>query len=112
MGFLSRRLKMRLANKATGVRHYEIAQESARLLETTMNPRTFFGRCDDIAFAEERVTGKASAFRADTVRHTKLQIAFIQRLIDAGKRAVLDEAINTYENRWTAAAIDYYNQHR
>ena len=112
MGFLLRQFKIGIANKAAGIRHYEIARESAHLLETTMNPRTFFGRCDDIALAEERVTGKASVFRTDTSRHTKLQIAFIQRLINSGKQTILDDAMNTYQSRWTAAALEYYNRHR
>ena len=101
-----------VAKKVVNTRHYQIAQDSARLLETTLNPRTFFGRCDDIVIAEECMTGKKSAFQADTARHTRLQIAFIQRLIAAGRQSVLDDAMQTYRDRWTAGALAYYEQHR
>ena len=111
MGCIVKRFKMGAAKKVVDIRHYQIAQDSARLLETTLNPRTFFGRCDDIVIAEECVTGKKSVFQADTARHTRLQIAFIQRLIDAGKQDVLDEAMQTYRDRWTAGALAYYQQH-
>ena len=104
--------KKDVAKKVADSRHYQIAQDSARLLETTLNPRTFFSRYDDIVIAEKRVTGKKSAFQEDTARHTRLQIAFIQRLIDAERQSVLNDAMQTYRDRWTAGALAYYQQHR
>ena len=107
-----KKAKQHAAIATANTRHYQIAQDSARILETTLNPRTFFGRCDDIANAEERFTGTPSRFRSDTAMHTRLQIAFIDRLIDAGKQTDLEEAMQTYHGRWTAAALAYYVQRK
>lgn len=103
-----KRAKRDSAMAVANTRHYQIAQESAQILSSTLNPRTFFGRCDDIAYAEESVSGRMSRFRMDTQVHTQLQIAFIDRLIDADRRSVLDEAVRVYHDRWTEEALDYY----
>ena len=103
-----KKAKRDAAMTIASTRHYQIAQESAQILSSTLNPRTFFGRCDDIANAEESVSGRTSQFRIDTQVHTRLQIAFIDRLIDADRRNVLDEAVRVYHARWTEEALDHY----
>ena len=91
-------------------RHLEIAGESMELLQSTLNPRTFFGRCDDIAFSEERITGKASQFLQDTELLTKLQLDFIDRMSDAGRIAALKEGMQPYIGRLTDAALAHYRR--
>ena len=100
------------AMAVANTRQYQIACESARILETTLNPRSFFGRCDDIAYTEERANGRPSEFREDTAVQTQLQVDFIDRLIAAGRQSVLDEAMDTYHDRWTKEALLYYERRK
>lgn len=100
--------KQKLADAAVALRHYEISKESIELLRKTVNPRTFFGRCNDVAISEERVTGKPSKFKRNTQLQTKLQIEFLDRAIAAGKRELLIESMPSYEDQLTPEAFLYY----
>ena len=93
---------------AVRMRHYEIASESMELLKKTLNPKTFFGRCDDIAFSEMRITGAPSAFLQDTALLTELQIGLIDRLQDAGHLVSAAESLVPYLGRLTDEALEYY----
>ena len=78
------------------------------ILRKTVNPRTFFGRCDDIVISEERITGRPSKFKKDTAIQTKLQIEFLDRAIAAGKADLLRESMPQYMEKLTPAARVYY----
>ena len=93
---------------AVHMRHYEIASDSMELLQKTLNPKTFFGRCDDIAFSEARITGAPSAFLQDTALLTELQIGLIDRLRDAGRLVSAAESLAPYLGRLTDEALEYY----
>ena len=93
---------------AENSRHYEIAAESIDLIRTTRNPRTFFGRCDDVAAYEERITGQSSAFLADTALQTALQMELIDRLAAADRQTTLLESMQPYLDRLTEAALAHY----
>ncbi|MBR5537925.1 MAG: hypothetical protein IKU58_08500 [Clostridia bacterium] len=110
--FLFKRRKKRQPGKdgeallrfAENSRHYEVAAESMDLIRATLNPRTFFGRCDDVAACETRITGQPSAFLADTELQTALQIEFIDRVIAAGRQ----ETMLPYIERLTEEALAHY----
>lgn len=89
---------------ATNLRHLKIIDDSIELLKVTLNPSTFFGRCDDIAFSEEQINGKPSVFRDDAEFHSLIQIDFIDRLAAADRLSALKE----YESRLTDAARKHY----
>ena len=94
----------KLLELAVSKRHYDIADESITLIKTTLNPRTFFGRCSDVAVAEERITGQPSEFLNDTA----LQIDSIDRAVAAGRQEILRAAMQPYVERLTKEARIYY----
>ena len=100
--------KKKIADAAVALRHYEIASESVELLRKTVYPKTFFGRCDDVAFEEERMTGRPSKFKKDTALQTKLQMEFLDRAIAAGKKDLLRKEMPKYVGRLTTEALAYY----
>ena len=103
------RNKAKVLEAVVNLRHYEIAEESIALIKTTLNPRTFFGRCSDVAAAEERITGKPSKFLNDTMLQTALQMDFVDRMVAAGRRETLREAMQPYVDRLTPEARLYYD---
>ena len=100
----------KILHTAVNTRYLEIAGESMQLLESTLNPQTFFGRCDDIAFSEERITGKTSEFLRDTELLTRLQIGLIDRVSDTGRVAALKEGMEPYIDRLTDKALVHYRR--
>lgn len=102
--------KFYLLAKTVHSRHNEIMQESLNLLQTTVYPKTFFGRCSDVAFSEEQITGKPSKFLLDLDLQTELQIAFIDRALAAGKESLLRQEMPRYDDRLTAEAAAYYHE--
>lgn len=100
--------KQKMADAAVALRHYEIAKESVELLRKTVYPKTFFGRCDDVALSEERMTGRPSKFKKDTALQTKLQIEFFDRAIAAGKKDLLRTEMPKYIGKLTPEAMAYY----
>ena len=106
-GLFNKKKRMKIADAAASTRHAEIAADSLTLVRSTLNPKTFFGRCDDIAVAEERLTG-TSTFREDIEIQTALQIEFIDRVIAAGRVDSFKESMSNYEHRLTPDALLYY----
>ena len=100
--------KKRIAVTAAAPRHYEIAKESMEILRKTVNPATFFGRCDDVAASEKRITGRPSKFRKDLALQTRLQIDFFDRAVAAGKADLLRQVMPKYAGKLTPAARAYY----
>ena len=86
----------------------DIMADSFELVQTTLSPRTFFGRCDDIAAVEERVMGCPSEFAADVELLTWLQTEFIDRLVAAGRYRALHEYMLPYIDRLTEEALEHY----
>ena len=102
--------KQKIIDVAVAMRHYEIASESIDLLRKTVYPKTFFGRCEDVAFSEERMTGRPSKFRKDTALQTKLQIDFLDRAMAAGKKDLLSEEMPKYIVKLTSEALKHYKE--
>ncbi len=108
--FRKKKTEATLAETTTTYRHLEIAADSMQLIESTLNPSTFFGRCDDIAFSEEQITGEPSAFLLDTQLQTTLQIDFINRVLAAGRKHILETAMPKYAHKLTSEALSYYEE--
>ena len=107
IGFFKKKKNKRIAYAVAATRHVEIASDSLKLVRSTLNPKTFFGRCDDIAAAEERLTG-TSTFKDDLDVQTALQIEFIDRVIAAGRAKSFKAEMAAYEWRLTPDAMLHY----
>ena len=106
-GLFKKKKRMELANAVASTRHVEIASESLNLVRSTLNPKTFFGRCEDIAVAEERLTG-TSTFRDDIEIQTALQIEFIDRALASGKAQAFKSSMENYTHLLTPDALIHY----
>lgn len=106
-GIFKKKKRLEIANAVASTRHVEIASDSLKLVRSTLNPKTFFGRCDDIAAAEARLTG-TSTFIDDIDVQTTLQIEFIDRVIAAGRTKSFKADMAAYEWRLTPEAMLYY----
>jgi len=102
--------------------HFGVFADSLKLLETTTNPRTFFGRYDDLLGAVEKVIETSRAVKLKETEEKGLKIieditseetktgmikAFIDRCIDADKADVLRDEMSEYMDKMTAEAIQY-----
>lgn len=106
-GRFRKRKRRELADAAFAARQVEIATDSLKLIRSTLEPKTFFGRCDDIAAVEEQLTG-TSAFRDDIPMQTALQIELIDRVIAAGRADTFRTSMADYEWRLTPDAMLHY----
>ena len=106
-GLFRKKKNKKIANAVADLRHLEIASDSLKLVRSTLNPKTFFGRCDDIVAAEVRLTG-TSTFEDDLDVQTALQIEFIDRVIAAGRKEMFKASMTDYEWRLTPDAKLYY----
>ena len=90
----------------SGHRHVQVGRESLDLLRKTTNPRTFFGRYEDLVFSLRSLGQSTIEIESDTFK-SELQIEFIDRLVEAGKLGLLVSELEKYEAYMTEDSLDY-----
>lgn len=98
-------IEMMLDEGTPITREGQIIADSIKLMRTTVNPRTFFARCEDIAVMEERVMGIPSEFTADGELMTLMQTELIDRIVSGGRPL---DIMEPYLDRLTEDALRHY----
>ena len=113
MGIFSFLKAMKINNKQelatfamAGPSYVRLGRESLELLRKTTNPRTFFGRYDDLVFSLESLGQSTREVTSDTFK-SELQIEFIDRLIDADKLHLLVADLEKYRSKMTQDSLEY-----
>ena len=103
--------------------HYRIFTDSLKLLQTTTNPRTFFGRYDDMLGAVGKIMEACKKVNLESSElkgleiveditseevKTNMIIDFIDRCIDVDKVEVLEAELGEYKDKMTEESISYY----
>ena len=99
--------KQNLASLAMAApRHLQVGRKSLELIRKTTNPRTFFGRYDDLVFSLQAL-GQPTCEVTSDVFKSELQIEFIDRLVEAGKLNLLIADLEKYRSRMTQDSLEY-----
>lgn len=87
-------------------RYVQVGHESLALLRKTTNPRTFFGRYDDLVFSL-RSMGQSTREVTSEAFKSELQIEFIDRLVETDKLHLLIADIEKYRAKMTQESLEY-----
>lgn len=87
-------------------RYVQIGRESLDLLRKTTNPRTFFGRYEDLVFSLRSLGQSTNEIESDAFK-SELQIEFIDRLVEAGKLNMLLDELDKYREHMTEDSLEY-----
>ena len=90
----------------SGYRHVQVGRESLDLIRKTTNPRTFFGRYEDLVYSLRSLGQSTNEIESDTFK-SQLQIEFIDRLVEEGKLNLLLDELDKYREHMTEDSLEY-----